>query len=69
MWEFRVKEIYKNVWHKVIYNNYTKENVVIVDNLNEEFIKNIIENHNNTLIKWYKDGLKDGVEIRKNQTN
>jgi hypothetical protein len=69
MWDLKIKEVQTNIWHEVIYNNYTQEIVAVVDILNKEFVNKIIEDHNKTLSRWYKDGLKDGVEVARNSKN
>ena len=61
-WSYEIKELY-NGWHKVIYNSQAKTLIAIVDNLDKEFVMELINNHNNEVSFAYKDGITARQEI------
>lgn len=61
-----------NCYVKAIVND-KKEIILIVDILSDQAIKNIIDTHNEALnkviVKEYEQGLREGMEMAKNNKN
>ncbi|HEY8892620.1 MAG TPA: hypothetical protein VIM70_20485 [Clostridium sp.] len=63
-WNQEMQKIYNEV-HRVIYDVDTKEVIALVDNLDKEFIGDIINKHNEELDLAFRNGIKEGREITK----
>jgi len=61
-WSQEMQKIQDEV-HRVIYDVDTKEVIAIVDNLDKEFIGDIINKHNDEVDLAFRDGIKEGREI------
>jgi len=61
-WNQEMQKINDEV-HRVIYDIDTKEVIIIVDNLDKEFIKNIVNKHNEEVDLAFRDGIKEGRKI------
>jgi len=60
-----MKCVITNEYRRIIYNAETKQTIAIVDNIDKELIKHIIDMHNEEIDLAFRDGIKEGKDITK----
>jgi len=62
MWKYKVEKI-NNTYHKIIKDTELNEVVVMVDNLDIDFLETIIFLHNKSIDKAFREGIELGREV------